>query len=288
MRPMKARGEHKTANAVVPTESARGQATRTKRRITRTAWAVRLGLVAALCGTGFLAWHQQWPARAGDWISTRVDDGIRASGLTVESITIRGRKATSPGDLLTAIGVAQGDNILSVNLDRAQASVEALGWVKTARVSRMLPDRLHIEVTERVPYRRWQLSGQTRLIDREGEVILSSAGKEYAHLPRVVGPNANRRATEIETILDLSPRLKGQVMTATLIRNRRWDVGLKGGLVVRLPEQGPAAAWLRFAEYNEHENLLKAKLQVIDMRVPGQVHVRMPGGRVRRVKDRGT
>ncbi len=255
-----------------PGKQPRTMPRRVKRR--RIGSWVALGLVLAVILTTGYGIRQGWHAQAFAALGRGVDDVYRATGLTVAEVTLSGRSHAGSRALRRALGVQIGDPILGLDLDELQDRLEGIGWIATAEVQRHLPDRLHVTITEREPFARWQRDGRTTLIDREGTIILADVGHRFRRLPRVIGPGANVRAAELLDLLEQSPRLARQVQSASLIRERRWDVTLDNGITVSLPEQDPAIAWQHLDEPRHRRHLLGTNVGLVDMRLPGRVIVR--------------
>ena len=76
------------------------------------------------------------------------------------------------------VGVRVGENLLSVDLDRARRNLELLPIVRSVSVRREFPNRLVVHVEERMAMARLQprtlpggLDGSVFLVDREGYVV---------------------------------------------------------------------------------------------------------------------
>ncbi|MDF1722684.1 MAG: FtsQ-type POTRA domain-containing protein [Minwuia sp.] len=242
-------------------------------------WVV-LGVALSIIVTTVFGVRQGWHAQAFAALGRGVNDVYRATGLTVTEVTLSGRTHTGSPALRRALGVEVGDPILNLDLDDLQDRLQGIGWVASAEVQRHLPDRLHITIVEREPFARWQRDGRTALIDRAGAVILTDVGHRFRRLPRVIGPGANERAAELLDLLDQSPRLARQVRSASLVRQRRWDVTLDSGITVSLPEQHPDVAWQHLDDPKHRRHLLGKDVGFVDMRIPGRVIVRGKDARV--------
>ncbi|MGH6955952.1 MAG: cell division protein FtsQ/DivIB [Caulobacteraceae bacterium] len=70
-------------------------------------------------------------------------------GFSVQSVRLAGASPQSADDILAAAAVAKGAPIFGVDLDAVRQRVEAVGWVKSARVMRLLPDSVLVSVDER-------------------------------------------------------------------------------------------------------------------------------------------
>ncbi len=137
-----------------------------------------------------------------------------------------------------------------VDLDRIRENLLQFGWVKDARVSRRLPDSLVIDLVERTPTAVWQHQGRLNLIDGEGVVLDAVPVDKMPELPLLIGPGANRQALALSKMLDSVPTLKPQIVSASWVGDRRWDLSFATGETVSLPETAAAAtrALKRFAK----------------------------------------
>jgi cell division protein FtsQ len=167
-----------------------------------------------------------------------------------------------------------------VDLDRIRDSLLQFGWVKDARVSRRLPDSMVIDIVERTPSAVWQHQGRLNLIDGEGVVLEAVAIDKMPDLPLLIGPGANLQAVPLRKMMDSVPTLKPQMVSASWIGGRRWDLSFATGETVSLPETNPAAgkALQRFAKMDRSVGLLGRDMIRFDLRVPGKMIVRVPPG----------
>ncbi|MBF0250074.1 MAG: cell division protein FtsQ/DivIB [Alphaproteobacteria bacterium] len=233
--------------------------------------------VAALGGAGM------WVAQSG--LAARVADGLHGEtvqvfaemGFTVQDVLVEGRGETRRADLLRAVDVRRGTPILAVDLDAAKARVEALDWVRQARVERLLPDTLMVRITERRPLALWQNKGRFSLIDEDGVVITQEGLGRFSHLMHVVGEDAPENVAGLLELLDTQPDLKSKVKAAVRVGGRRWDLALNGGVDVRLPEENPSEALVRLADFEQRNDVLSREVKVLDLRQPDRIIVRHDG-----------
>jgi cell division protein FtsQ len=64
------------------------------------------------------------------------------------------------------------------------------------------------------------------------------------------------------------------VKAAVRVGGRRWNLRLKSGADVQLPEDDTAAAWNRLAEYERSHQVLKREIRILDLRLPDRLIVR--------------
>jgi cell division protein FtsQ len=152
------------------------------------------------------------------------------------------------------------------------------GWVKDARVSRRFPDTLVIDIVERTPTALWQDEGRLSLIDAEGVVLDRVPVSRMPDLPLLIGKGANRHSVALDQLLGKAPALKAQLVSATWVGQRRWDLSLQSGETLMLPESEEAAATAltRFAKMDKSAGLLGRGIIRFDLRIPGKMTVRLP------------
>lgn len=246
------------------------------------------GLATVFAGAAAWLWISETPARVARAVTVETHRLAVEAGFTVQQVTVSGRRETAAADLLEALGVARGDVIQGFDPELARRKIEALGWVRSATVSRLLPDTIRIRIQERRPFALWRSRRGLRLIDREGEAITATNLGRFAHLPVVRGPGARRAAAGLIDILAAEPTLYAGVREAVRIGGRRWDVRFRNGIDVRLPAAGALAAWRRLARLDAEYAILTRQIKVVDMRLPDRLIVRVGEQEARRRWRPGT
>lgn len=249
-----------------------GRRKRIERRVSRMA-AFALGAFLLLIAAGTLV-ALGIPARA----ATETGEAVGRLGFNVRSVEVSGIRRMNSAPVY-AIALDQRSMAMPlVNVHDVRRRLLQFGWVKDARVSRRLPDTLVIDIVERTPAAIWQDRGRLSLIDAEGVVLDRVPITRMPDLPLVIGPGANRRSRELRRLMDAVPTLKPQLVSATWIGERRWDLAFQSGEIVALPEGEPAArdALTKFASLDRSSGLLGRGLVRIDLRLPGKMIVRLP------------
>ncbi|MEK9745062.1 MAG: FtsQ-type POTRA domain-containing protein [Candidatus Puniceispirillum sp.] len=195
------------------------------------------------------------------------------AGLTLEQIQVRGRAHTPQDKLVTALGLTVGQPILGIDLVAIHDRIRHIGWVEQATVERRLPSTIHVTIRERVPVALLQTDSDHQLIDQSGTIITGADPREFSHLRVVAGDGAANKAAQILAILKTEPELFAAVWAVSFRAKRRWDVHLKNGIDIRLPETDPISAWSRLAILDRTKQITNRDLAVIDLRVPHQLVV---------------
>ena len=206
-----------------------------------------------------------------------VDARLGALGFRVAHVELQGISPASAPDVLAAADVRAGAPILGLDLEAVRARVEGVGWVRSARVLRFLPDTVVIAAAERPRLAVWQLNGRTYVIDREGAPIPEADASRFADLPLVVGEGANEAAGSVLPLLAARPRLLARVDALVRVDGRRWDLRLKDGGIVQLPATGEDGALLQLDQLDARARLLELGFARVDLRDPETVTVRPRG-----------
>lgn len=247
--------------------------------------ALRIGAVGAIAVAlgGGIGWTWQSGMADRAW-STAIAKAYAISadhGLAIDDVLVTGRAETDAEMLLAALDVRRGMPILALDLPALHERVTALPWVRTARVERRLPGTLYIAIEERRPIGLWQRQGRLSLVDAEGTVILENEVGRFGALPVLVGDDAPARAAEALTMLASEPDLLSRVRALTWVGGRRWTVRLSAGngtaIDVQLPETDAASAWTQLAALERDHGVLGREVMTIDLRIPDQLIVRVPG-----------
>ena len=205
----------------------------------------------------------------------RLRDGIAsAANLRVQHIVVEGRSNTPELLLNAALGVHLGESMLGFSLEGARQRIETLSWVESAAVERRLPGTLVVNLVERRPFAIWQNQGKFVLIDRDGQVVANEDVAAFGDLPLVVGQGAPAAATSLLKALDAQPTLKSRMVAAVRVGERRWNLRMKNGADVLLPEGAEPQALAKLADLQTADALLDRPLAVIDMRLPDRLVVR--------------
>lgn len=175
-----------------------------------------------------------------------------------------------------AIVVPDGrHSILSLDPADVQARIESLDWVASARVRRLWPSTLKVEVRRRQEYALWEENGHTTVIDANGERLLTERATDHPNLPRVVGRGAGPAAEPVLIALEALPQVRAHLRQLVRIGDRRWNVELTSGATVALPEEGAPQALAQLERLQGQYALLDRPVTTLDMRAPGRLAVRV-------------
>lgn len=279
---------------VSPDKGGRSRQKASTRRRPLPRWRRRLhAATAAGAAVATIVLGAAWFVQAGHLARAvaAVGDGVTrmsvAAGLSVAEVYVTGRVQTPKDEVLAALAVERGTPMLAFDPDAARQRLLALDWVRGATVARRLPNLIVVHIEERRALAFWQQGGSLALIDREGTVITRDGLAPFHKLPIVVGEGAREQAAALIDMLSMYPPLYERVVAAVRVGERRWNVRLRNGIVVNLPEENPAEAWSRLAFLEAAHRIFERDIAVIDLRLPDRLVVRLTPEAAARRRDPG-
>ena len=238
--------------------------------------AVVISIVAGVCVLAAVLATGARAERIGASMGHGMDSLTTGMGLSLRRVHITGASAEATPAIRAALDVHAGQPITSLDLAALRDRVQGVGWVEEARVVRLLPDTLIIEVKEHDRLAVWQTGGQNYVIDSHGKTIPGADAGRYPALPLVVGKGADVAAAELLPLLAQRPRLMGRIDALIRVDVRRWDLRLKDGSLIMLPAMGLDSALIRLDALDQRERLLDLGFSRVDLRAEDSVAVR-PG-----------
>jgi len=233
-----------------------------------------LSLAVALIG-GIYIWQTglfgQWLSQGGQ----KIDQQLVVAGFVLDHIEVKGHKQTPQEYIAAALEVEKGQSIAAFDLKDMRHRLEAMPWIKTATLSRILPNILAVEITEHEARGLWQENSRLWLIDRQGNKITDKNIENFAHLPQVVGAGAGKELSALLDMQKLYPVLSERIKSSVWVGGRRWDLHFKDGVIIKMPEKEMALAWQRLSEYESRHKILSREILVVDLRLHGKTVLRL-------------
>jgi cell division protein FtsQ len=230
-------------------------------------------LLVGSCGLGIVkGGHLQ------DFI-TAVSDARNAlansAGFRITSVIINGRKQLSQDEILAIGGVSGRSSLLFLDADDVRDKLKANPWIADATVLKLYPGQLQIEITERKAFALWQEGGRLSVIADDGAVLEPYVSRRFLTLPLVVGKGAQNQARDFLALLARYPQVNSATKAAIFIGERRWNLRLKDGLDVRLPEQDVGNALAALSRLDKEDKLFSRDIVAVDMRLPDRLVVQL-------------
>jgi cell division protein FtsQ len=202
------------------------------------------------------------------------DAAAKAVGFGITEVALTGEHDVSRDEILKLAGITDASSL--VFLDPAQARTRLLTnpWISDATVLKLYPGRLRIDIKERKPFALWQKDARISLIATDGTVLEPYVPQRFAKLPLVVGKGAEKESPDLLAMVARYPVIARQVEASVLVDERRWNLHLKGGLEVLLPETEAEHALQTLADLDRSRKLLSRDIVEVDLRLADRVTVR--------------
>ena len=207
-------------------------------------------------------------------LKSDVAGAFARAGFRVSSVVVEGASRFSAPYIVKAADIPRNTPLLGLDLQDVRHKVEQVGWVKSVRILRLMPDTVVLAVSERPRLAVWQDHGQSHVIDPEGAVIPEADPGLFVDLPLIVGDGAPEAAAAVLPELQARPRLMSRLDAVVRVDDRRWDLRLKDGSLIQLPAIGQDEALIQLDQLDQKDRLLELGFERIDLRDPEMVVVR--------------
>jgi cell division protein FtsQ len=198
-----------------------------------------------------------------------------SAGFRITAVAINGRKQLSQDEILAIGGVNGRSSLLFLDAGAVRERLKADPWIAEATVQKFYPGELRIDIVERSPFALWQQDGRLAVIADDGAVLEPYVSRRFLSLPLVVGKGAESRARDFLALLARYPQVRSVTRAAVLVGERRWNLRLKDGLDVRLPEYDVGNALASLSKLDKDERLFSRDIVTIDMRLPDRLTVQL-------------
>src|SRR3954452_3171690 len=198
-----------------------------------------------------------------------------SAGFRITAVAINGRKQLTQDEVLAIGGVNGRSSLLFLDAAVVRDKLKANPWIGDATVQKFYPGQLQIDIVERSAFALWQQDGRLSVISDDGAVLEPYVSRRFTGLPLVVGKGAETRAKDFLAMVDRYPRVRSVMKAAVLVGERRWNLRLKDGLDVRLPENDIGNALAALSKLDKEDRLFSRDIVAVDMRLPDRLVVQL-------------
>jgi cell division protein FtsQ len=198
-----------------------------------------------------------------------------SAGFRITSVVINGRKQLTQDEVLAIGGVNGRSSLLFLDAAAVRDKLKANSWIADATVLKLYPGQLQIDITERSAFALWQLDGRLSVIADDGAVLEPYLSRRFILLPLVVGKGAESRAKDFLALLARYPQVHAATKAAIFVGERRWNLRLKDGLDIRLPEHDVGNALAALSRLDKEDRLFSRDIVAVDMRLPDRLTVQL-------------
>ena len=198
-----------------------------------------------------------------------------SAGFRITTVAINGRKQLSHDEVLAIGGVNGRSSLLFLDAATVRDKLKANPWIADATILKLYPGRLQIDISERSAFALWQQDGRLSVISEDGAVLEPYVSRRFITLPLVVGKGADIRARDFLALLERYPQVRAVTRAAIFVGERRWNLRLKDGLDIRLPENDVGNALATLSKLDRDERLFSRDIVAVDMRLPDRFTVQL-------------
>ena len=240
------------------------------------AW--RVGLPLAVIA-GAIGWYVSEPGRVQAIVDTAQQirhEVEERPEFRVALLDIRGASPDMTEEVRGALALPLPQSSFDLDLTTLREQVMSLPAIASADLRVRSGGVLEVAVTERRPALIWQTRDGIHLIDPEGEFVAGFGARALeAPLPMVAGEGADLVVDEALALFEAAEPLGARVQGLVRVGLRRWDVVLRDGPRILLPEHGARAAFDRVLAMDDVRDILDRDLTQIDLRNPERPTVQL-------------
>jgi cell division protein FtsQ len=198
-----------------------------------------------------------------------------SAGFRITTVAINGRKQLTQDEVLAAGGINGRSSLLFLDAAAVRDKLKANPWIADATVLKLYPGQLQIDIVERSAFALWQQDGRLSVIADDGAVLEPYLSRRFLSLPLVVGTGAETHAKEFLALLARYPQVSSVTKAAIFVGERRWNLRLKDGLDIRLPENDVGNALANLSRLDRDDRLFSRDIVAVDMRLPDRLTVQL-------------
>ena len=203
------------------------------------------------------------------------DQAANAAGFRITSVMLSGNVHITREEVLAIAGVTGTSSLLFLDVAAVRERLKTNPWIADATVLKLYPGELQLSVAERRAFALWQKDGRVSVIADDGTVLEPYIAPSLVRLPLVVGRGAQTHAKAFLAVLNRYPAIRDQVRASILVGERRWNLRLRNGLDIRLPEADAASALERLVKLERETKVTTRDITAIDMRLSDRITVRL-------------
>lgn len=209
-------------------------------------------------------------------ISKEKDSFLHNLDLRVKDINIIGNDKVREMEILDMTGVTRGENIYDIDIVDMKLELEKHPWIKSVVIERMLPSKINIIIEENVAKAVYEKNNNKYLVSADGQLLQEIDDNfNTSGFLIIKGTGANLKYMELMEELYYSEFVYNEIKSLHYLGNRRWNVELASGAVIKLPENNVKKALERLDVLLKKNNILTARCE-IDLRFTNnKIYVRL-------------
>lgn len=195
----------------------------------------------------------------------------------LSALSIQGSSDSLNAEIREILGLNFPISSFDLDLADLRNRVLSLPPVETAEVRLEGSSILHVKVKEKVPALLLKDDTGIHVLNKNGDYIRPLLSTEYgSKLPVITGEGAQKAAAEAFILFSALYDKLDEVRGLVLVGGRRWNIVLKSGQVIMLPEKKSEQAVQKILILDKAEKILSRDIAVFDFRLPYRITLRFP------------
>ena len=195
----------------------------------------------------------------------------------LSALSIQGSSDSLNAEIREILGLNFPISSFDLDLADLRNKVLSLPPVETAEVRLEGGSILHVKVKEKVPALLLKDDTGIHVLNKNGDYIRPLLSTEYgSKLPVITGEGAQKAAAEAFKLFSVLYDKLDEVRGLVLVGGRRWNIVLKSGQVIMLPEKKSEQAVQKILILDKAEKILSRDIAVFDFRLPYRITLRFP------------
>ena len=195
----------------------------------------------------------------------------------LSALSIQGSSDSLNAEIREILGLNFPISSFDLDLADLRNRVLSLPPVETAEVRLEGGSILHVKVKEKVPALLLTDDTGIHVLNKNGDYIRPLLSNEYgSKLPVITGEGAQKAAAEAFILFSALYDKLDEVRGLVLVGGRRWNIVLKSGQVIMLPEKKSEQAVQKILILDKAEKILSRDIAVLDFRLPYRITLRFP------------
>ena len=193
----------------------------------------------------------------------------------LSALSIQGSSDSLNAEIREILGLNFPISSFDLDLADLRNRVLSLPPVETAEVRLEGGSILHVKVKEKVPALLLKDDTGIHVLNKNGDYIRPLLSTEYgSKLPVITGEGAQKAAAEAFILFSALYDKLDEVRGLVLVGGRRWNIVLKSGQVIMLPEKKSKQAVQKILILDKAEKILSRDIAVFDFRLPYRITLR--------------
>ena len=202
-----------------------------------------------------------------------IDSYSSYSGMVLKEVYVSKREKSNVNNnnIIEVLNINIGDPINSFNINNIRKRINDISWVKDSKIYLRPLGKLDILILEHIPFGVLELNKNHYLIDNNGIRIKTIESFEFPDLFRLYGEGATLSIKELPPIIQNLKQLNFEVLKVERVDLRRWNIFIKKGFYLKLPNQYPENSIEFLFPLN---NIDYNNLDSIDLRIENRISLK--------------